>query len=44
MLASSIRGDPFARTRCATARFLSYFTKSALRGMMLDRTAAFVSF
>jgi hypothetical protein len=43
MLASSIRGDPFARTR-RHARFLSYFTKSALRGMMLDRTAAFVSF
>ena len=41
-LASSIRKDAFTRTKraAAVARFLTYFTKSALRGMMLDRTAA----
>lgn len=39
-LASSIRGDAFTRTKraAAVARFLTYFTKSALRGMRLDRT------
>jgi cholesterol oxidase len=33
-LASSIRGDAFTRTKraAAVARFLTYFTKSALRG------------
>jgi hypothetical protein len=41
-LASSIRGDAFTRTKraAAVARFLTYFTKSALRGMMLERTVA----
>jgi cholesterol oxidase len=41
-LASSIRGDAFTRTKRAkaAARFLTYFTKSALRGMTLDRPAA----
>jgi hypothetical protein len=41
-LASSIRGDAFTRTKraAAAARFLTYFTKSALQGMMLERTAA----
>ena len=41
-LASSIRGDAFTRTKraAAVARFLTYFTKSAIRGIMLERTAA----
>jgi cholesterol oxidase len=41
-LASSIRGNAFTRTKRAkaAARFLTYFTKSALRGMTLDRPAA----
>jgi cholesterol oxidase len=41
-LASSIRGDAFTRTRRAAvaARFLTYFTRSALRGMTLGQTAA----
>jgi cholesterol oxidase len=40
-LASSIRGDAFTRTKraAAVARCLTYFTRSALRGMMLERTA-----
>jgi cholesterol oxidase len=40
-LASSIRGDAFTRTKraAAAARFLTYFTKSALRGMMPARDA-----
>ena len=35
-LASSIRGDTFTRTKrtAAAARFLTYFTRGALRGMM----------
>jgi hypothetical protein len=35
-LASSIRGDAFTRTKraAAAARFLTYFTRSALRGLM----------
>jgi hypothetical protein len=39
-LASSIRGDAFTRTKraAATTRFLTHFTKSALRGMKLKRT------
>ena len=41
-LASSIRGDAFTRTKraAAAARFLTYFTRSALRGMTLKQTAA----
>lgn len=41
-LASSIRGDAFTRTKraAATTRFLSYFTRNALGGMVLDPTAA----
>ena len=37
-LASSIRGDAFTRTKraAAAARFLTYFTRGALRGMMLS--------
>jgi hypothetical protein len=37
-LASSIRGDAFTRTKraAAAARFLTYFTKGALRGMRLE--------
>ena len=41
-LASSIRGDAFTRIKRAkaAARFLTYFTKSAQRGMTLDPPAA----
>jgi cholesterol oxidase len=37
-LASSIRGDAFTRAKraAAVARFLAYFTRGALRGMMLS--------
>ena len=37
-LASSIRGDAFTRTKraAAAARFLTYFTRGALRGVMLS--------
>ncbi|HET9778735.1 MAG TPA: hypothetical protein VFP81_05580, partial [Propionibacteriaceae bacterium] len=37
-LASSIRGDAFTRGKraAAVARFLTYFTRGALRGMMRD--------
>jgi len=41
-LAGSIRGDAFTRTKraAAAARFLTYFSRSALRGMMQELTAA----
>ena len=41
-LASSIRGDAFTLTKraAAAARFVTYFTKSALRGMLVEPSAA----
>jgi hypothetical protein len=40
-LASSIRGDAFTRRKraAAVARFLAYFTRSALRGLAREPNA-----